>query len=268
MRRLNLRILLFCLICSYLVLTLFMPSWGIWNFGGQEQPGQEPAAPAGGNYVMVNSIVASGQVATPMASTNYQMRAVLGEPGLPDNETNLTSANYQHQPGFLAAEPSTATPSPTPTGPTPTPDPNVTPSVTPTPGPTGNSADYLPAIVGQPFRIFDEECEDEPNDIPMEANGALISGQSYCGYPDDTKDYFKIYPFTGGTVLADLTNHTGVGVQLQLFYQTTDNRVDFDTGQGDLHVEYNGPAGLYYIYIFTDSGLNDDFPYTLVVTYP
>jgi hypothetical protein len=55
---------------------------------------------------------------------------------------------------------------------------------------------------------------------------------------------------------------------LQLFYQSTDNLVDFDTGKGPHHVQHNGPAGLYYIYIFTLSGFNTTTPYTLVVTYP
>jgi hypothetical protein len=96
----------------------------------------------------------------------------------------------------------------------------------------------------------------------------LRSGQSYCGYPNDNKDFFALYLFTGGTITADLSGHTGEGVQLQLFYQSTNNLVAFDTGLGDLQVQYNGPAGLYYLYIYTNSGFNNTTPYTLVVNYP
>jgi hypothetical protein len=164
-------------------------------------------------------------------------------------------------------------------GPTPTVTPSVTPGNTPTPtrtpsptptSPAGSSTRtvHLPAIISEEFPYFDEPCEVEPNDTIGEANGYLRSGQNYCGYPNDNKDFFKVYLFTGGTITADLTNHTGDGVQLQLFYQSTGNLVDFDTGLGPLHVEYSGPAGLYYLYIYTNSGFNDTTPYNLIVNYP
>jgi hypothetical protein len=204
--------------------------------------GLEPVAPTGSNYVMVNSIVASGQVSSPMASTNYQMRGVLGEPGLPNNETNLLSQNFQHQPGFLAAEPSSSMNPP-------------------------NYAINLPTIINLPLVIFPGPCEDEDNDSAAQANGPLGSGQVYCGEPDDTRDYFYIYPLSAGTIVVDLTNHTGEGVQLQLFYQTTQNLVAFDSTGPTYHVEYTGPAGLYYIYIFTASGYNNT-EYSLVANYP
>jgi hypothetical protein len=170
----------------------------------------------------------------------------------------------------------TPTPSDTPTfTPTPSDTPTFTPTPTGTPTPTATSpavpptrAIYLPAIIGEEFPYFEGPCEDEPNDSVAEANGYLRSGQSYCGYPDDTRDFFKVYLFNAGTISADLTGHTGDGVQLQLFYQSTDNLVDFDSGAGSLHVEYNGPAGLYYLYIFTLSGHNSTTPYSLVVNYP
>ena len=54
----------------------------------------------------INSIFASGIVAQTMESSSYQMLGTLGEVGLPNNQTTLSSSAYQHQPGFLAAAPS------------------------------------------------------------------------------------------------------------------------------------------------------------------
>ena len=61
-----------------------------------------------------------------MVSGQYRIVGVWGEPALPNNRTEIVSASYRFQPGFLAARPSpkgtiTPTPGPTPT-PTPTPD--------------------------------------------------------------------------------------------------------------------------------------------------
>jgi hypothetical protein len=69
-------------------------------------------------------------------------------------------------------------------------------------------------------------------------------------------------------ITIDLTNHKGKGVQLQLFYQSVDNQVAKDKLPPDYHIDYSGPAGRYYIYIYTESGHNTTTPYTLRVTYP
>jgi len=94
----------------------------------------------------------------------------------------------------------------------------------------------------------------------------LRSGRDYYGYPDDPKDYFSIYLHTTGDITIDLTNHTGQGVQLQLFYQSVDNRVAHALSP-PYHIEYAGPAGWYYVYIYTESGYNSTTPYTLRVVY-
>ena len=70
---------------------------------------------AASGVTFINGVFASGSGAAPLASTHYQMQAVVGEAGLPDGATDLSSANYRHQPGFLAASISTPTPTPTPT---------------------------------------------------------------------------------------------------------------------------------------------------------
>ena len=69
------------------------------------------------------------------------------------------------------------------------------------------------------------------------------------------------------TIAIDLTNHTGSGVQVQLFYQSISNRVAGCTGV-PCHVQYTGSAGWYYIYIYTAGGYNSTTPYTLRVTHP
>jgi len=126
---------------------------------------------------------------------------------------------------------------------------------------------YLPLTLRDYVAYFEGPWEVEPNNSYLQANGPLRSGRDYYGYPNDPKDYFSIYLRTGGTITIDLTNHTGQGVQLQLFYQSTNNRVDYDL-DAPYHITYTGPAGWYYIYIYTAGGYNTTTPYILRVTYP
>jgi hypothetical protein len=71
---------------------------------------------AAGLGSLIGGVFASGSGAAPLASAHYQMRAVVGEMGLPAGGVNLTSVHYAHQPGFLASVSGpTATPTPTPT---------------------------------------------------------------------------------------------------------------------------------------------------------
>jgi hypothetical protein len=126
---------------------------------------------------------------------------------------------------------------------------------------------YLPLTMRDYISYFEGPWEREPNNSYLEANGPLRSGRDYYGYPNDAKDYFSIYLRTSGKITIDLTNHTGTGVQLQLFYQTPGNVVGYDWAP-PYHIEYTGPAGVYYIYIYTAGGYNTITPYTLRVTYP
>jgi len=75
--------------------------WNGYEVGSQAVPIMEPAHE---DYDFVNGIFASGNVATTMTSTLYVMIGTYGEVGL-SNDTTITSASFQHQPGFLAAEP-------------------------------------------------------------------------------------------------------------------------------------------------------------------
>ena len=126
---------------------------------------------------------------------------------------------------------------------------------------------FLPLTLRDFVSYFEGPWEQEPNNSYLEANGPLRSGQDYYGYPNDVKDYFSIYLRTGGQITIDLTNHTGTGTQLQMFYQSVANRVASDV-EAPYHIDYNGQAGLYYIYINTAGSYNTTTPYTLRVTYP
>ena len=54
---------------------------------------------------VLHGVFASGSGATPMTSGNYQMQAVVGGAGLPNNVKVLSSAHYRSQPGFLVDGP-------------------------------------------------------------------------------------------------------------------------------------------------------------------
>jgi hypothetical protein len=125
----------------------------------------------------------------------------------------------------------------------------------------------LPMVVYHYLSYFDGAFEVEPNNTYQEANGALRSGQNYQGYPNDQRDYFSFYVQTAGPIHITLDNHTGIQTQLQLFYQSTDNRVGYDP-EAPFEISYNGQPGWYYIYIFTGSGYNNTTAYTLHTTFP
>lgn len=81
------------------------------------QPGHD-------DYMLISGIFASGSGAIVLHSVSYRMRGTLGEPGLPNNETTLTSQQYLHRPGFLASFAPRFTTVPTQTlGPPPRPEP-------------------------------------------------------------------------------------------------------------------------------------------------
>ncbi len=126
---------------------------------------------------------------------------------------------------------------------------------------------YLPLVLRDYLTYFEGPWEVEPNNTYLEANGPLRSGRDYYGYPNDEKDYFSICVRRSGTITIDLSNHTGQGVQLQLFYQSLANRVAYDLDP-PYRVTYNGQPGRYYIYLYTAGGYNQTTPYTLRATFP
>jgi hypothetical protein len=128
---------------------------------------------------------------------------------------------------------------------------------------------YLPTTLKthEAYRFYEGSFETEDNDFYTQANGAMYSEKDYYGHPDDAKDYWSLYMETPGTVIVDLTDHVGDGVQLQLLYKGASNRVDFSLAP-PYHIEYNGLEGWYYIYIYTASGYDDTTQYTLRATFP
>ncbi len=154
----------------------------------------------------------------------------------------------------LILQPPRVTPTHTPTA-TWTATDSPTPTRTFTPGPT-STPDF-----------FNGVWEQEPNDDYLLANGRLRSGTEYHGYPNDIRDYFSIYVSLPGPIAINLSNHTGQGVQLQLFRESVSNLVDWVLSE-PYEIRYNGAPGWYYIYIFTERGYNNTIPYNLRVTYP
>jgi hypothetical protein len=126
---------------------------------------------------------------------------------------------------------------------------------------------YLPMVQRKYNVYFEGPWELEPNNTYLQANGPLASGRDYYGYPNDQKDYFIINLPTNGNIVIDLSKYTGQGGQLQLFYQSIDNLVAYDL-KSPYQINYPGPAGSYYIYIYTAGNFNSSTAYTLRVTYP
>ncbi len=134
----------------------------------------------------------------------------------------------------------------------------------------------LPLAMKNFVSYFEGPYEVEDNDSYLQANGPLRPGQAYFGYLDDLKDYFTFSPLIAGsiTLTLDLGNNDDEGVQLQLFYESTSNRVGFDPDPPYLvecpsedQPNCSGAAGTYYIYIANGFGIDSDSPYTLTVSY-
>ena len=128
---------------------------------------------------------------------------------------------------------------------------------------------FLPLTLRDYIQPFAGPWEIEPNNSYLQANGPLISGRDYRGYPNDERDYFSIYLRQPGSITIDLTGHTGQGLQLHLFYGSPQagGSVKHDY-EPPYQIIYNGQAGWYYVYIYATGGYNSTTPYTLRVTYP
>lgn len=172
----------------------------------------------------------------------------------------------------------TSTPTNTPTN-TPTPTSTITPTstptntITPTPTPTtppefGSGTLYLPMTMRTLPLFFEGPWEQEDNDFASQANGPIRLNRDYFGYPDDQSDFFSFRLDASGSFNVDLSNHTGEGTQLQIFYESTDQLVAYKTTE-PFHIEMEGqPPGLYYVFILTKSEFNSENAYTLNVSVP
>ncbi len=128
---------------------------------------------------------------------------------------------------------------------------------------------WLPLIQHNYVNYFAGPWEVEENDAYTEANGPLRSGTAYLGYPDDAKDYFSVYLSQPGQLVIDRTPDSGAGggVQMLLFYESTSD-LRAVAQVAPYHIDYTGPAGWYYIYLYTASDYSPTSVYTLTVIYP
>ena len=113
----------------------------------------------------------------------------------------------------------------------------------------------------------DVRWELEPNDYYTQSTQLLSSAQSVYGYPGDAKDFFSFYMPASGQITVDLTGHTGQGLQLLLFYQSTSD-MKLYAYASPYHLSYTGQPGWYYVYIYSTGNYNSVSPYTLLVSYP
>jgi uncharacterized repeat protein (TIGR01451 family) len=112
--------------------------------------------------------------------------------------------------------------------------------------------------------------EKEINSPYVSANGPLISGQKHYGLPNDDRDFFYFDTGSSGTITLGLTDHTGSGVQLQLFSYSVSSglvRVAYDV-TAPYSINYSGPSGRYYAFIYATGNYNSNAPYTLSVSFP
>ncbi|MHB0874989.1 MAG: hypothetical protein ACYC5O_02970 [Anaerolineae bacterium] len=141
----------------------------------------------------------------------------------------------------------------------------TTPTPTQVPGFTPASRTYVPLV--RRLLGFTGPSEQEPNNSFSAANGPLISGRDYFGYPNDEKDYFSLGVRQGGPLRVQLSGHTGQQVQLQLMFGSVNNVVGAATSP-PYDIQYNGAPGTYYVYIHSAGGYSTSTTYTLRVTFP
>jgi hypothetical protein len=110
--------------------------------------------------------------------------------------------------------------------------------------------------------------ESEPNDGFKQANGPLLPFMDYYGYPDDTYDCFKIDVQEAGRIAVTLTGHTGVGVQLDIRDKDVDVIESCRAHEPPYELDCElSKAGLYYIYIYTESPHDRPEHYTLTAKF-
>ena len=108
--------------------------------------------------------------------------------------------------------------------------------------------------------------EQEPNYPLGQANGPLISGLNYYGYPNDDNDYFYFQVGSRGQVTIDLTNHPGLGLQLLLRNSTGTQIAVANIPPYHLVITVN--PGRYYVQLYATGNFNTTAPYTLRASFP
>ncbi len=78
-------------------------SWNGYEAGSAARP---ILIPGHDDFITVNGAFVAGNGISVLVSEGYRMAGTFNEYALPNNEPDLTSATFRHQPGFLAAQPS------------------------------------------------------------------------------------------------------------------------------------------------------------------
>ena len=126
---------------------------------------------------------------------------------------------------------------------------------------------FMPVAMSDHISYFPGATEIEPNNSYLEANGPLQSGLFYSGHFNDERDFFSIYVQTAGSITIDLTTNVTADLQLQLFYQSTNNRVGFDP-TAPYRITYNGQPGWYSIFMYSSTSYPTPPTYLFTATYP
>jgi hypothetical protein len=123
-------------------------------------------------------------------------------------------------------------------------------------------------------RSVDVLWELEPDEWIYQANGPLVSGVTYYGYPDEYYgessvpwDCLYINTASTGWISVQLRNHRGKDPQLLLYYQSYSGFIDPAAHGPDAYKEHYGVAGQYFVCTYSVGG-GTEIPYTLRVTFP
>ena len=132
-----------------------------------------------------------------------------------------------------------------------------------------NSRIFLPSVLHVPLTCWPGPNESDPNNDANQSNGPLCSGQTYTARSDDEFDYY--YFNTTGTqpIAIHMANHVYPRVQLLLYYQHPSGepvKRDNDPRDG-WHITHNGPAGSYYVIVYSDQSPPSVTSYTLQATF-
>jgi uncharacterized membrane protein len=116
-------------------------------------------------------------------------------------------------------------------------------------------------------------CEQESNNSGGDANGPLASNKVYYGRPNDPEDHFWFEPTIKGQIKITLTNYTGSGGWLLLYYKDyhvpADGSCKIKPGENQCLISDlgNRPPDIYYVRVYTDLDFNDS-PYRLQLEFP
>ena len=117
-------------------------------------------------------------------------------------------------------------------------------------------------LYGQPS--FLGPLESEPNSAFGEANGPILLNRTYQGFPNDLSDYFYFDLPAEQQLHITLTDITGEDPQLQLFHNSSGNRVAFDQ-DFPYALDYSASPGRYYVRVVVVGDNNTTAAYNLRV---